>query len=574
MARRRDSSDHEILEIIQNAESECESYEDDIDENYLSADSSEEENDISMDSANISNLSDEDGSPLPKRKMPRLERKWREGQFVPQVQEFTITNSGISSNLLNNPLETPFDFFEYFFDASLVGSIVTQTNLYQHQNNSNPTAKTALWTDTDIPEMYVFFAATILMSYTKKNRIKDFWSTDSLISTPIFGELFTRNRYLSILRYLHFNDNTCSTLGDRLFKLKPILLNLKEKFSKSMYPYKNLVIDESLMLWRGRLMFKQYIPSKRHRFGVKLFILCDCKTRFILDFIIYTGSTTEIKIFPTLGISGSIVMSLMEKYFYVGHVLYMDNWYSSSVLYETLHDMKTGACGTVRPNRVGLPNMSKKLKAGEKFSQFTDNLLYLKWYDRREVNMLTTIHNDDMIITGKINQRTNEPIVKPLCIVEYNSNMGAIDKTDMQISFSECTRKTIKWYKKLFLHILDMALLNGYIIYKQKTGKRLTFLDYRLEVTREIVQKFGSLKKKGRGRPSLTSEPLRLTGRHFPSRIEPNGNNHIRRRKCIVCSRTNLAPKKRTDTLYECVDCDVGLCIDDCFKKYHTLERF
>jgi len=118
-----------------------------------------------------------------------------------------------------------------------------------------------------------FFAATILMSYTKKNRIKDFWSTDNLISTPIFGRLFTRNRYLSLLRYLHFNDNTCSTPGDRLVKLKPILLNLKEKFSKSMYPYKNLVIDESLMLWLGKLLFRQCIPSKRHRFGVKLFCI-------------------------------------------------------------------------------------------------------------------------------------------------------------------------------------------------------------------------------------------------------------------------------------------------------------
>ncbi len=133
-----------------------------------------------------------------------------------------------------------------------------------------------------------------------------------------------------------------------------------------MYPHKNLVIDESLMLWRGKLLFKQYIPSKRHRFGVKLFILCDCKTKFILDFIIYTGSTTEIKDFPSLGISGSIVMTLMEKYLHVGYVLYLDNWYSSPALYETLHDMKTGACGTVRSNRIGLPKILKKLKQGKK----------------------------------------------------------------------------------------------------------------------------------------------------------------------------------------------------------------
>jgi len=58
----------------------------------------------------------------------------------------------------------------------------------------------------------------------------------------------------------------------------------------------------------------------------------------------------------------------MEKYLHVGHVLYLDNWHSSPALYETLHDMKTGACGTVRSNRIGLPKIFKKLKEGEKVS--------------------------------------------------------------------------------------------------------------------------------------------------------------------------------------------------------------
>jgi len=121
--------------------------------------------------------------------------------------------------------------------------------------------------------------------------------------------------------------------------------------------------------------------------------------------------------------------------------------------------------------------------------------------------------------------------------------MATVDSTDMHFSFSECIRKTVKWYKKLFFHILDMVLLNAYIMYKEKTGKRLKLLDHRLEVIREIVQKFGSMKKRGRGRPSLSSTPLRLTERYLPTRIQSNGKKHIRRRKCIVCSRTELGPK-------------------------------
>jgi hypothetical protein len=76
-------------------------------------------------------------------------------------------------------------------------------------------------------------------------------------------------------------------------------------------------------------------------------------------------------------------------------------------------------------------------------SQFTGNLLY----EKREINMISRIHNDEMIRTGKINHTTNESVVKPLCIVDCNSNMGAVDNTDMQISFSECIRTTINCYK-------------------------------------------------------------------------------------------------------------------------------
>ena len=59
-----------------------------------------------------------------------------------------------------------------------------------------------------------------------------------------------------------------------------------------------------------------------------------------------------------------------------------------------------------------------------------------------------------MIETRKSNWKTQKIVEKPECIVHYNKNMGSVDKTDMQISFVECLRKTIKWYKKFFFHLL------------------------------------------------------------------------------------------------------------------------
>ena len=77
--------------------------------------------------------------------------------------------------------------------------IVEETNNYQQQNAAPTAEKTAALYDTNVEEIYIFFATKILIGLNQKNRIKDYWSMDKLLITPIFGELFTRNRYLSIL---------------------------------------------------------------------------------------------------------------------------------------------------------------------------------------------------------------------------------------------------------------------------------------------------------------------------------------------------------------------------------------
>jgi len=46
-------------------------------------------------------------------------------------------------------------------------------------------------------------------------------------------------------------------------------------------------IDESMMAYKGRLGWVQYIPSKRARFGVKFFTLCESQTGYIWNSIIY-----------------------------------------------------------------------------------------------------------------------------------------------------------------------------------------------------------------------------------------------------------------------------------------------
>jgi hypothetical protein len=165
--------------------------------------------------------------------------------------------------------------------------------------------------------------------------------------------------------------------------------------------------------------------------------------------------------------------------------------------------------------------------------------------------MISRINNDDMIRTGKINHTTNESVVKPFCIVDYYSNMGAVDNTVIQISFLNAFERLSSAINSYFCMFCTSLFSMLKLCTSKTTGKRLKCLDYRLEVLREMVQKFESLKKERRERSLFISQSLRLIERHFPFGIPENGKKTIRIRQCIVCSRTVLGPKQRIDTFYE-----------------------
>ena len=82
-----------------------------------------------------------------------------------------------------------------------------------------------------------------------------------------------------------------------------------------------------------------------------------------------------------------------------------------------------------------MPSFPERLRRGEQVHKCTEDLLAIKWKDKRDVFMITTVHTADMISTSKIDAKTQREIMKPKCIKEYNQNMGAVDKVDMQISF-------------------------------------------------------------------------------------------------------------------------------------------
>jgi hypothetical protein len=165
---------------------------------------------------------------------------------------------------------------------------------------------------------------------------------------------------------------------------------------------------------------------------------------------------------------------------------------------------------------------------------------------------------------------------KPQCVTDYNEKMGDVDRSDMMLSSVECVRKTIKWYKKLFFHTVDLCVLNAHALYLTKTGNRVPLAKFQLEIICQLLERYHTPRAAARGgRPSTSAHThLRLTERHFPSLVLPVAKRKDAIRKCIVCTQINVGQQKRKESRVTCRQCDVGLRIFLCFEVYHMKTMF
>lgn len=274
------------------------------------------------------------------------------------------------------------------------------------------------------------------------------------------------------------------------------------------------------------------------------------KTGYTYDMRVYLGNDKNI-INRNLSASYNVVDIMTESVKGKGHKLYMDNYFSSPELFLHLRNEKQiNACGTVRCNRKNFPKdiSQEKLKTGDIRVRFGHGMTALRWKDKRDVYMLSSMHHPSK-------QTASEEIKKPKIVADYNINMGYVDLSDRMANSYSFERRTMKWTKKLFFHLLDIAVLNSFLLFKGEESHR----DFRLSLIRTLI-KIHEIPKVPTT-PKSPGNSVRFDGSgHWPL----NGKN---RRRCVVCHKNGV---QRRSTVI-CKKCNVALCIDkDCFGKYHT----
>lgn len=152
----------------------------------------------------------------------------------------------------------------------------------------------------------------------------------------------------------------------------------------------------------------------------------------------------------------------------------------------------------------------------------------------------------------------------------FAGHLSAVDLSDQMAAYSSPLWKTVKWYRKLACEVLlNTAMVNAMVLYKQTTKKNISVVQFRTAIVRYLVES----EEENEMSDIASRRPKRL--KHELKTKE--GKVRTTRRWCQGCYKINvqnmgrnIAKNKTKKVATFCSDCpsQPHYCLT-CFNREH-----
>ncbi len=535
--------------------------------------------------ADIPLVQDESKSKESTHAVPKRTYRWRKKDTIDRDVSFT-------NNFTDPPesLHTPFEYFRMFFPAALDELIAEQTNLYSVQKYGKSV-------QTSAAEITTLVGMMMKMGIVKLPAYKLYWS-QNLRYEPV-ANVMTKNRFQELMGDLHFVNNLEIDVNDKLAKVRPIISCVRDQCIK-IQPEEFHSIDEQIIPSKTKFsQIRQYNPKKPKKWGFKNLVRAG-SSGLMYDFFIYEGkgtSTAEDSDYEHLAKSAQVVAKLcLTLPQHQNHKLFFDNWFTTLELMFYLKEKGILAVGTIRGNRVaGCPLMANKdlEKEGRGAMDYrVDNntgVIIVKWADNKVVELTSNFVGINP--TTNVNrwckaEKKKCAVECPQIVNQYNKSMGGVDLADMLIAIYRIPCRTKRWYLKVFWHLVDIAKVNAWILYKRhhqqtcftnpKHSKNfLKLLEFSNDIASALIgaNKINPSSSRGRPPKRRSVDPLPRGKKptvalpvhdvrydqvgHWPEAVTAKN-------RCRNCEMT---------CRMKCSKCQIYLCLQperNCFHQFHT----
>jgi hypothetical protein len=308
----------------------------------------------------------------------------------------------------------------------------------------------------NVEELKRWIASLLYSGLCQLPSWRDYW--DSFHGIPKMQSFFSRNRWEEIKKYFRIESVWENRVG--LDKVEFLYTYLQSKFASEYYPTRKVVVDEGIVPFKGRIVFRQYIPRKPKSTGIKIWMLCD-SAGYLWKFEIYTGK----KGIREKGLAASVVESLVSP-LEDGHEICTDSYFSSFDVAAWLHSHRQNFIFTLKKDKLKY----LKFVLGTSGTWIKNDVASIcsrlypwhicAWQDTALVVFMSNYAGPSLIKDGN-------KIVPSIAYV-YRHHYHAVDNYDKNHLYLRPNHRTVKWYWALFLSLLKFAVLNAWAIWKSK----------------------------------------------------------------------------------------------------------
>ena len=435
--------------------------------------------------------------------------------------------------LPNNMDISALSLFELFFDEIVLKRLLDSTLEYAELKQTEKCKRYRLFMrqKLTVAELKAYLGALLHLGIHSVRNHRKAWSTARAQVLIRLRDLLTCQRFELIGTFLHVvtKREEEEVKHNRLCKLLPLVNHIKSKCFEFYQPIKELSVDERMVKSKARSHLIQYMRNKPIKWGFKVWVIAD-PSGYMIDFDIYTGKDGSNGK-GDHGVAYGVVMKLVAPFFFQGYQLYIDNFYTSRKLLDDLYLYGIYTTGTFRIDRRGVPldvKIMKEILNGRKITRGTgyyyrptiqdqqdqgqptesrataeppsyylraaedvevmvevsndhnpSPIVYTVWKDTCAVCVMSSAfpgHSENTVSIKKINSKTGTmdtcDITIPLVVQKYNKYMGGVDKSDQYLSYHNVLRKTVRYWKTLFYHMVDIAAVNAFILYNYTASLR------------------------------------------------------------------------------------------------------
>ena len=202
-----------------------------------------------------------------------------------------------------------------------------------------------------------------------------------------------------------------------------------------------------MIKFKGRSSVKQYLPLKPIKRGYKVWCLCDPITVYLFNYQIYLGKEeTSGKEIP---LDERVVFDLISGHNFQGKHLYFDNFFTSLRLLENLKLQNIKACGSITPDRAGIPSdfvKKNRMQRGDCKSIITSNSIVFIWMDTKHVVLASNYHKENEVVSicRRLQNDQRTMIACLTAIKDCNQFSHGVDLFNQRISCYNLDRKSKK----------------------------------------------------------------------------------------------------------------------------------